>query len=128
MARNSGRNLRERAPFLELEMSPFIPDKLEISNALLPDARATRKTVFKCEELEVKELVVLHVRYLKKLRTTARSHLGLRTLDLWLKLVAPFITAETMGSEAMSLSPLAASTEPRATLLVFRVAAERPCV
>ena len=125
LARNSGRNLRQRDPFLDVEISPFIPERLVISDALLPDARATRKTVLKVRCLRSRNLFTLMFRDLRKLRTTAKSHLGVSTLALWLRLAAPFITAETMGSEAIAVFPFAAKTEPRAALLALRVAVVR---
>ena len=98
MARNSGRNLRHRAPFLELEMSFLMPERLKISEAPFPDARATRKTVFKVRSLNVRNLLSLIFGDLRKLSTTAKSHLGERTLVLRLMLADSFMTAETMGS------------------------------
>ena len=59
-----------------------------------------------------------------KLRTTAKSHLGVRVFALCPRLAAPFNTAETKGSEAMALSPCADRTDAMAALLVLRVAAE----
>lgn len=44
-ARNSGRNLSEIVPSGEWEMSSFRPERLEISETLLPEARAMRKAV-----------------------------------------------------------------------------------
>ena len=74
--------MREKAPSLEREMSPIMPDKLEISDAHLPEASATRKTVFKMRNLKSSDLLSLMVGDLRKLRTTAKSHFGVRVLVL----------------------------------------------
>ena len=58
LARNSGRNLREKAPFLDNEITTM-PERLEISEALLPEARATKKTVFKVRSLKSSRLLSL---------------------------------------------------------------------
>ena len=104
-----------------------MPDRLEISDALLPDAKAMRNAVLSARYLRSRNLLFLMLGDWRKLRTTATSHLGVNTLALWLRLAAPFITAETMGSVVMYLFPLAARMEPRAAPLVLRVAEDRPC-
>ena len=125
LARNSGRNLRQRAPLLVVEMSPLIPDRLVISEALLPEARAIRKTVLKVRCFKSSILFTFIFFDLRKLRTTAKSHFGVSTLSLWLTLAAPFITAEILGSSVIVVFPLAAKTELKAALLALRVAAVR---